>query len=220
MSISRENNKHTTRESSATINIEHLASSLKNGAYFISFSLILIIPVLGYVFLGPSDESAAISLNILLIAFILGITVGPYIDFWITSLIDKFKEIDKNLINIQNTSLEETLVISEDIAQIIQSILSTKKNLYLIVISVMNNINLDSYLDTKILEMLHILWILKDNLKGGIDSQIQVLKSSKEELIENFSKTKEYSHIATTQSVRLDQQISQFEELQKVLVKI
>jgi hypothetical protein len=81
MTTSRESTGHISRESSGTINIEHLASSLKNGAYFISFSLIIIIPVLGYILLGPSDESAAISLNILFIAFIVGVTVGPYIDF-------------------------------------------------------------------------------------------------------------------------------------------
>ncbi len=71
---------------------------------------------------------------------------------------------------------------------------------------------------------LHFLFsILKDlrsDLISSLSEQKRILKSAKTEVTENIKWSTELEKVSEVQKVRLDKQIEQFEELQKVLVKV
>lgn len=68
--------------------------------------------------------------------------------------------------------------------------------------------------------MLDIVYHLKSQLIEHISQQQQILESAKTEVEKNLTGTPELLAVSEAQQVRLDRQIEQFEELQRVLVKV
>lgn len=65
----------------------------------------------------------------------------------------------------------------------------------------------------------NILLDLRSDLQIRLTEQKQILKSAKSEVTENIQWTTDLARVSELQRKRLDKQIEQFEELQKVLVK-
>ena len=65
-----------------------------------------------------------------------------------------------------------------------------------------------------------ILTDLRSDLATRLTEQRQILESAKTEVEKNITGTPELLAVLETQKVRLDRQIEQFEELQRVLVKV
>ena len=65
-----------------------------------------------------------------------------------------------------------------------------------------------------------ILLDLRSDLATRLTEQQQILKSAKTEVEENITGTPELIAVSEAQQVRLDRQIEQFEELQRVLVRV
>lgn len=75
----------------------------------------------------------------------------------------------------------------------------------------------------KILEieiMKYILTDLRSDLSLRLTEQQQFLESAKSEVEKNIQWTTELEKVSELQKLRLDKQIEQFEELQRVLVKV
>lgn len=73
--------------------------------------------------------------------------------------------------------------------------------------------------DSQISHCIQILLNLKSDLTLNINEQQKSLKSAKSEVEENIQWTTELDQVSELQKTRLDKQIEQFEELQRVLVK-
>lgn len=67
---------------------------------------------------------------------------------------------------------------------------------------------------------LYILTDLRSDLTIRIQEQQSTLESAKSEVEKNIAWTTELNQVSELQRVRLDKQIEQFEELQRVLVRI
>ncbi len=61
---------------------------------------------------------------------------------------------------------------------------------------------------------------LRSDLATRLTEQQQILESAKTEVEKNITGTPELLAVSEAQQVRLDRQIEQFEELQRVLVKV
>ena len=61
---------------------------------------------------------------------------------------------------------------------------------------------------------------LRSDLATRLTEQRSILESAKSEVEQNITGTPELIAVSETQRVRLDRQIGQFEELQRVLVKV
>ncbi len=61
---------------------------------------------------------------------------------------------------------------------------------------------------------------LRSDLATRLTEQQQILESAKTEVEENITGTPELLAVSELQKLRLDRQIEQFEELQRVLVRI
>ena len=68
--------------------------------------------------------------------------------------------------------------------------------------------------------MVEMIHQLKSQLIQNILEQRQILESAKTEVEKNITGTPELLAVSEAQQVRLDRQIEQFEELQRVLVKV
>ncbi len=66
----------------------------------------------------------------------------------------------------------------------------------------------------------NILTDLRSDLQIRLTEQQQILESAKSEVTENIQWTTELAQVSELQKIRLDKQIEQFEELQRVLVKV
>lgn len=64
-----------------------------------------------------------------------------------------------------------------------------------------------------------ILTDLRYDLQNRINQQKQLLESAKSEALDNIKWTTELEQVSELQRIRLDKQIKQFEELQKILIK-
>ena len=65
-----------------------------------------------------------------------------------------------------------------------------------------------------------ILTDLRSDLATRLTEQQQILESAKTEVEHNITGTPELLAVSDTQKLRLDRQIEQFEELQRVLVRV
>ena len=68
--------------------------------------------------------------------------------------------------------------------------------------------------------MVEMIHQLKSQLIQNILEQRQILESTKTEVEKNITGTPELFTVSEAQQVRLDRQIEQFEELQRVLVRV
>ena len=75
-------------------------------------------------------------------------------------------------------------------------------------------------LNTILLTLIKYLTDLRSDLATRLAEQRSVLESAKTEVEKNITGTPELVAVSEAQQVRLDRQIEQFEELQRVLVKV
>ncbi|MDD2693949.1 MAG: hypothetical protein PHY14_03375 [Candidatus Gracilibacteria bacterium] len=68
--------------------------------------------------------------------------------------------------------------------------------------------------------ILHVLSNLRSDLQLRLEEQQKTLEQAKSEVEQNIHGTIELEQISELQQARLDKQIEQFEELQRVLVKV
>ena len=108
-----------------------------------------------------------------------------------------------------------------------------KNNLILLFVKKLSSLNNRSFLFNKGAQdmiqelsestpkvMLDIIYHLKSQLIEHIAKQQQILESAKTEVEQNITGTPELLAVSEAQQVRLDRQIEQFEELQRVLVRV
>lgn len=75
----------------------------------------------------------------------------------------------------------------------------------------------------KIMEVEVMKWLLIDlrsDLQIRLNEQQKILESARSEFTDNIRWSSELAEVSELQKVRLDKQIEQFEELQKILVKV
>ncbi|NRH21199.1 hypothetical protein HOO68_04090 [Candidatus Gracilibacteria bacterium] len=85
------------------------------------------------------------------------------------------------------------------------------------------NLNEKNSLEIKSLELEYITLILIDlrsDLQLRLTEQKNTLESAKSEVKKNIRGTTELNKVSELQGARLDKQIEQFEELQRVLMKV
>ncbi len=68
--------------------------------------------------------------------------------------------------------------------------------------------------------IVNLLTKLRSDLKIRLDEEEKILESAKSEVEKNIQWTTELDDVSKMQKTRLDRQIEQFEELQRVLVKV
>ena len=76
------------------------------------------------------------------------------------------------------------------------------------------------YTDAQFNGILDTILNLRSDLATRLTEQQQILESAKSEVEKNISGTPELIAVSEAQKTRLERQIEQFEELQKVLVKV
>ena len=80
--------------------------------------------------------------------------------------------------------------------------------------------NITLFVKDQSLKIVRILTDLRSDLALRLTEQQKTLKSAKSEVEKNISWTPELNGVSELQKARLDRQIEQFEELQKVLVEV
>ena len=85
-------------------------------------------------------------------------------------------------------------------------------------IKAINKINM--YLQKNISDLMNFLIDLRSDLASRLTEQRQILESAKTEVEENITGTPELIAVSELQKTRLDRQIEQLEELQRVLVRV
>ncbi len=81
------------------------------------------------------------------------------------------------------------------------------------------DVKIVSFVQSNLAEVSPILINIRNNLFKAISEQRSALESAKTEVEKHITGTPELLAVSEAQKVRLDRQIEQFEELQRVLVK-
>ncbi len=79
---------------------------------------------------------------------------------------------------------------------------------------------IDTYLEKYINDLVNFLLNLRSDLATHLTEQRSILESAKTEVEQNITGTPELLAVSEAQKLRLDRQIEQFEELQRVLVRV
>ncbi len=109
-------------------------------------------------------------------------------------------------------SIEDTLSFSEEIYSITKENNRQGK--------IWMHFSEKKYYENIVLFHIYILQNLRSDLALRLSEQQYVLESAKSEVSKNIQWTTELDHVSELQRVRLDKQIEQFEELQRVLIKV
>jgi hypothetical protein len=135
--------------------------------------------------------------------------------YFIKILIKTSSDFEASKKNIE--SLEMILNHTQSILQLIWKIHHVNQLLHFFankkIITKMNHF-LKDYTDN----IVGFLWNLRSDLIYRLEEQQQILTSAQYEFDHHISGTTELDQVATLQRQRLDEQIRQFEELQRVLV--
>ena len=175
----------------------------------------------------PQDKVRTVSfiIAIILIALIFLAWIITNLSYFISSIFSKiwlyFLQWDIETINkviITNYNIEEILDLTEKILNYSKS-LSLGKKLWNINISSQSRNQVNIIYANKYLKILDILKNIKEKLNTDIDKIQSDLELAQNELI-SLSWNEDLIKMKSQQSIRLDKQIEQFEELQKVLVKV
>lgn len=171
-------------------------------------------------------------LNFLTPIFIITIIIllfvwGIYTMKWIYEKCNLIKRIQIS-ITLLHEKLQDTLTIQEDISWIIILIHEIKENIRRIQIILKFHFLFSDSGKSKLKKIwllstdiaLSILSNLRSDLQARIDEQQQSLEQAKSEVSEHIHWTTELNQISNLQRVRLNRQIEQFEELQRVLMKV
>ena len=189
-----------------------------------SFKIFLILWTISCIFLIISSitpESSSIQKELYFLWFMLGIISSIFLISWTYYKLRKLyimqcQEIYKYLINYPH---QDTWI--EIIEKLSLLIMRTSNIIFLIK-------RLDLFfgawtygtLNLQIAFLLEQLLIARTNLSIRLAEQQQTLESAKSEVEKNIIWTTELNKVSELQWARLDKQIEQFEELQRVLMKV
>jgi hypothetical protein len=115
-------------------------------------------------------------------------------------------------------SIDDIIDKNRKLRSNINSLLRTRK--YFFWISKDIKVKLKEYVDTLLLEAIATIHKFRSDLVTRLAEQRSALESAKTEVEKNITGTPELLAVSEAQQVRLDRQIEQFEELQRVLVKV
>ncbi len=135
-----------------------------------------------------------------------------------------WEETRNNILN--HLKIHKKLINTIDITDAIDDIMENMKTMQVLIwesISLTRKSTLSIFRDLAKKELLFCTGILEDlrsDLSIRLTEQQQSLESAKSEVEKNIQWTTELESVSELQRARLDRQIEQFEELQKVLVKV
>lgn len=139
----------------------------------------------------------------------------------LTNTIKIYKEIPRIQSSIQGYDEIETLIINID--KWYDNLYYLKYSKLLKIISKFGNISkfdIQGFVDHNIREFQKVIFDFKNDLGVHINEQQKILESAKLEVENNIKWTPELEEVSELQKIRLDNQVKQFEELQRVLVKV
>ncbi|MBX9809778.1 hypothetical protein K2X92_05300 [Candidatus Gracilibacteria bacterium] len=139
----------------------------------------------------------------------------------LTNTIKIYKEIPRIQSSIQGYDEIETLIINIDKGY--DNLYYLKYSILLKIISKFGNISkfdIQGFVDHNIREFQKVIFDFKNDLGVHINEQQKILESAKLEVENNIKGTPELEEVSELQKIRLDNQVKQFEELQRVLVKV
>lgn len=142
---------------------------------------------------------------------------------WIENILihnDKISIIDIRSLNIEDT-LSGFCLINKNISNIIL----WKKLSHWALFYRENGwkeiwVKINRFLESESQYILELLWNIKSDLRDHIEEKQNLLESTKDVIESNITWTTELESVSELQKARLDKQIEQFEELQRVLVKV
>ncbi len=159
----------------------------------------------------------------------IGIGLFFFILIWISRLpsiimwnISKEWRIITIILNKEEKKISniETILNSIESLRLIMRRFSIMRKLFWYLLTKTTNNALNIYSETVHINALNILYDLRNDLTLRIDSKKNILESAKSEVSKNIQWTTELDQVSELQKGRLDRQIEQFEELQRVLVKV
>ncbi len=159
----------------------------------------------------------------------IGIGLFFFILIWISRLpsiimwnISKEWRIITTILNKEEKKISniETILNSIESLRLIMRRFSIMRKLFWYLLTKTTNNALNIYSETVHINALNILYDLRNDLTLRIDSKKNILESAKSEVSKNIQWTTELDQVSELQKGRLDRQIEQFEELQRVLVKV
>lgn len=156
------------------------------------------------------------------LSFFIGFVLLKYVSSWIFAdirIILLLKELEKF-----NESWKDTKLKIQKIDEILSWIESIHKHLYALPVLKNYAYTKDSkylFLQKTEIEFFHkILTDFRSDLQIRLVEQQKTLEQAKSEVQETIKGTIELEQVSELQQARLDRQIEQFEELQKILVKV
>jgi hypothetical protein len=159
---------------------------------------------------------------------IISILIPSWVDWYIFGLFYPLQAFYPRLI-ASNIQLSSEINWSHDIVnilEIIQSIhalilkLKKYKIIFWIIYARWFRERLNNILEIEYTFLLNILTDLRSDLVTRLAEQRSALESAKTEVEKNITGTPELLAVSEAQKLRLDRQIEQFEELQRVLVRV
>jgi hypothetical protein len=130
------------------------------------------------------------------------------------------KQIQKLLKNEVSTlsNIDSILMHLIELKNILWKIVTIKK-IFGRIFTKETNTEIIKYMTGITKDVILLIKNLQSDFHVGIEKEILEIRGARSLLLKNMNSEK-YSHLSKLQSTRLDHQIKQFEELQKVLVKI
>lgn len=161
----------------------------------------------------------------------LGQKIGSIVVKPFFSLLEYIKDV--NILLFRDISKIQTIIeILDKIKRIyfFISIILRIKKIWMIINKIFHNSNYVSLWKNSLIQLVELLdkninwiiWLLSDlrsDLSIRLAEQQSLLESAKWEVEKNITGTTELESISELQKIRLDKQIEQFEELQKVLIR-
>lgn len=165
-------------------------------------------------------------LAIIILIIITIFTIVVFLQWFLPKKIDSYiEELSIKLDDLSTRSFEEI----DNISDILESIETARNIIWKAKIlryigyvwkSQKIKITTDWYAYYIEYTILNTLYHLQKRLWGKIEQQQSTLESAKFEVEKNIAWTTELNQISELQRARLDRQIEQFEELQRILVKV
>lgn len=194
---------------------------LESIATWIILISVIVPPVIyGYIFWWENDEKLAESL---FLSLFLVITLGAMSAHraWIMRHIDDdMISLDEEMSYVSgNTDIQDILDHLKIIETITWRIITSQRSIYIRILDRCMTSPLSDDLSSRLYRLLHTLRSLQKDLLMKIDTQKKVIVQAQDGLSELQWNTSLIDD-SKLQQARLDKQIEQFEELQKVLVKM
>ena len=201
---------------------------------FLLFSFILLFILTS---INPNSDSIFNTANIPFLLFfsVIWLPILIYANIWILAVyikkyliipyfVEWIKKMTQNIAFIVS-NINKDITSTQSINDIINKnqeilLLILKVNNYNKIINLFTNIDISEIYKATILWSMNILSDLRSDLSIRLTEEQQILEWAKSEIEENIKGTTELESVSELQKIRIDKQIEQFEELQRVLVKV